>query len=54
MPSQDMEVEQTDNQLQEQLDRLRSENKALQKQLNEQSTNEETGSPKKWYQFWKG
>ena len=38
---------------QEELERLKSENKTLQEQLNEQTTLEQQGVPRKWWQWWK-
>lgn len=53
MPSEETKEELVDNQPQEELEALRSENKALQEQLNEQVTIEPQKASKKWWKFWK-
>lgn len=52
MPSQDSKEKQVDNQPQEELEALKSENKALNDKIKEQEQLNNQVS-KKWYQFWK-
>ncbi|WP_181824926.1 hypothetical protein [Enterococcus durans] len=55
MPPEDTRGGQAEYQYQpqEELERLKSENKSLQEQLNEQTTLEQHGVPRKWWQWWK-
>lgn len=55
MPPEDTRGGQAEYQYQpqEELERLKSENKTLQEQLNEQTTLEQQGVPRKWWQWWK-
>ena len=55
MPPEDTRGGQAEYQYQpqEELERLKSENKSLQEQLNEQTTLEQHGVPIKWWQWWK-
>ena len=55
MPPEDTKGGQAEYQYQpqEELERLKSENKTLQEQLNEQTTLEQQGVPRKWWQWWK-
>ena len=53
MPTQEFEKEQVSYQSQEEVERLKRENEALQEQLNEQLTVEPQEAPRKWWHFWK-